>query len=173
MNRGSIAVSGLFLLLVGCVLFAAHFFVCSLPYKQNVSGHLKQAADANSIPIAAERLEMATKYLRDNGLTTGYTSIIYRTPDEDIGFWYNNLVSAQQQLREVERNPNASPLETTNVLMKLRETLTDHGEKGGTEITEPNGISRYPHNFLWGSVLTLASLLSFAGLIFLVGSMRD
>jgi hypothetical protein len=36
-------------------------------------------------------------------------------------------------------------MEQTNVLMKLRETLTDNNENG-TYITYPYGLWKYPHN---------------------------
>ena len=54
---------------------------------------------------------------------------------------------------ELENLPeDATSLEKTNVLMKLRETLTDETESG-VSVTIPNGISIYPRNvayFWWG-----------------------
>jgi hypothetical protein len=43
---------------------------------------------------------------------------------------------------------NGSQLEKSNVLMKVRESLTD-AEEGGTSLTIPQGISRYPNNAAW------------------------
>jgi len=53
---------------------------------QQCLGHLKRAADSNKITKAVVELETSIKYLEDNNLTSGYTSVIYRTPDEDIEF---------------------------------------------------------------------------------------
>lgn len=43
--------------------------------KQNVSGFLKRAADANTIELANQELTKALDYLEANNLTSGYTSI--------------------------------------------------------------------------------------------------
>jgi hypothetical protein len=69
---------------------------------------------------------------------------------------YKNIKACQFEL---EANKNASSLEKSNVLMKVRESLTDNGEKG-TELTIPAGISRYPDNLMWG-ILRLVSLILF------------
>jgi hypothetical protein len=127
----------------------------NIEFKQEAGGHLKRAADANTVELAAKEMDIALKYLEDNNLTTGYTSVIYKTPDEDIEFWYTNLKSATDELKKV--GPDATQLEMSNLLLKLRETLLDPGEKK-SELTVPEGISVYPHNvfyfwFGWVSLL--------------------
>ena len=97
--------------------------------------------------MAVKELDAAIQYAEANGYTTGYTSVIYRTPDEDVEYWYNNLYASRQEL--VNLPDSASTLEKTNTLMKLRETLTDTGENG-TKVIYPIGLQFYPHNFLWG-----------------------
>ena len=57
-------------------------------------------------------------------------------------------------------SPNASQLEKSNVLMKLRETLIDNGENGDN-LTVPDGLSRYPNNLMWGTILMLGIILTF------------
>ena len=131
---------------------------------QNCTGHLKRAADANTVELAKSELDIAVKYLEDNNLTSGYTSIIYKTPDEDIGFFYNNLKACQSELNKV--NDSTSMLEKTNVLMKLRETLTDDGEK--TSLTYPDGLSRYPNN-LGYAILMIFAILDITGLLLWAG----
>ncbi|WP_020536872.1 hypothetical protein [Lewinella cohaerens] len=123
-------------------------------FKQNVSGYLKRAADANTIDMANAELTKVINYLEANNLTSGYTSVMWETPDEDIGFWYQNLKASQQELETLNSD---SALERTNVLMKLRETLLDTGEK--TKVTIPKGLSVYPDNLLWG-VLTLSAFIA-------------
>lgn len=91
-------------------------------FEQNVKGYLKRAGDANTIELANVELTKALDYLEANNLTSGYTSILWKTPDEDIDFWYRNLKASQRELQTLN---SESPLERTNVLMKLRETLLD------------------------------------------------
>lgn len=134
-----------------------------IAFKQNVSGYLKRAADASTIDLANAELTKVIDYLEANNLTSGYTSVMWKTPNEDIGFWYQNLKASQQELQNLNSN---SALERTNVLMKLRETLLDTGEK--TRVTIPDGLSVYPHNLRWG-ILSLGAFIAFtAGLILLI-----
>jgi len=134
-------------------------------FEQNCFGHLKRAADSNKITRATKELEIAINYLEDNKLTSGYTSIIYRTPDEDIEFWYENLKDSLDNLKKIDIS-TMSQLEESNVLMKLRETILDDAD-GTTAITCPDGLSRYPHNALYAIIfwvpLFLSCIFFFAG----------
>ncbi len=140
--------------------------VADINFDRNCEGYLKRAADANTVDLAAENLEVAVKYAEQNGLTSGFTSIVYSTPDEDMAFWYKNLAASLKELRAIK--PETPQLERTNVLMKLRETLLDQDER--TSVTVPSGISVYPNNgayAFWG-------LLSFIlGCVFGVGAAID
>jgi len=144
------------LTLIGLVMFlfwAGTRIIAGISYEQDCGGYLKRAADANTIELADKELTKAVTYIEGNGLTSGYTSVIYRTPDEDLGFWYSNLKASQKELQEIDSE--ATQLERTNVLMKLRETLLDDGESGQS-VTQPDGISVYPNN----AVLWFLGLLS-------------
>lgn len=120
--------------------------VKSIQFKQDCSGYLKQAADANSPELALSRLNKAIEYIEANHLTQGYTSVLWRTEDENIGFWYENIKTCQSELASCLEG---TQLEKSNVLMKVRESLTDDS-KDGTELTIPAGISRYPNNLEYG-----------------------
>jgi hypothetical protein len=126
--------------------------VHSVKYGIEVGGHLKRAADANIPSTAAKELKIALDGAKARGVTEGYTSILWRSPSEDIGFWYTNL---NESLEELEELPDdATPLEKSNMLMKLRETILDDGSDG-VSVTVPNGISVYPSNTLiaiWGTL---------------------
>lgn len=135
--------------------------VKSIKFMQQCSGYLKQAADANTAELALSRINIAIEYVEDHELTSGYTSAIWRTEDENIGFWYENLKACQEELT---RCLDGTQLEKSNVLMKVRESLTDDGEKG-TKLTIPKGISRYPYNLLFG----IWNLISILALLFLIG----
>jgi hypothetical protein len=128
--------------------------VAYIQYNRGCEGHLKRAADANTIALALEETKTAVDYMEFNQLTTGYTSVLYTTPDEDIGFWYRNIKSAMEELKTIK--PDATQLEKTNVLMKLRETLLDEGKS--TSITAPDGISIYPRNAFWAFWLFVSEI---------------
>jgi hypothetical protein len=130
--------------------------VFSVQFGRNCEGYLERAGNANSIDIARTELKVALDFLEKENLTTGYTSIMYTTPNEDIGFWYNNLKSAYNQLNSIDSD-SISNLEESNILIKLRETLMDTNE-GTYHVTVPDGISRYPNNTLF-AILSWASIL--------------
>ena len=125
-------------------------------FNQDCGGYLERAANANTTQLAEKEMARALEYIERNKLTEGYTSLLWKTPDEDLGFWYSNLSASLVELRDVR--PDASQLERSNVLMKLRETLTNTGEHG-TELTAPSGISVYPHNMAYCAWAVAAILL--------------
>ena len=86
---------------------------------QNCTGYLKRASDANTVEIAKEQLQKAIQYLEANNLTNGYTSVLWKTPSEDVEFWYKNLKASESELMKVDST--ATSLARTNLLMKLRE----------------------------------------------------
>lgn len=146
---------GIFCLIISLIV-PAIVTVKSIQFNQQCSGYLKQAADANTVELALDRVNLALGYIESHNLTNGYTSVLWRTEDENIGYWYQNIKACQ---KELENNLEASSLEKSNVLMKVRESLTDDGEKG-TELTVPPGISRYPNNLVYG-ILRWLSLFFF------------
>jgi tetrahydromethanopterin S-methyltransferase subunit F len=152
-----------FLFFTGVALFLGWMttrIVLGIQLNQQFTGHLKRAADANQIELAAQELGVAVKYLEDNNLTSGYTSIVWQTPDEDLGFFYTNLKSAHGELVQMS-DTTVSNLESSNQLIKLRETLLDSGEKSDS-ITCPDGLSIYPYNTLF-MIWLLFSLILMAG----------
>lgn len=151
----------------GCAIFLFGILLCipavlwfGLRIYNNVvfgihcEGHLKRAADANTVDMASKELADAIKYLEDNKMTEGYTSVLWNTPSQDVGFWYQNLKASHEELGKI--TPTTTQFERTNVLMKLRETLLDHAEKGDS-VTAPSGISVFPNNaaYFWTGWLVL------------------
>ena len=79
-------------------------------------------------------------------------------------FWYQNLKASK---KELEKTTNSTSLEKTNVLLKLRETLLDQGDKK-SKITYPQGLAIYPNNKLLAGLFLISLLflpLLFAELI--------
>jgi len=143
------------------ILYIIVSIVFAILFQIGCTDRLKRAADSNTIELAKEELTAAISYLEEmnftKGYTKGYTSVLYKTPDEDIGFWYKNLNSSLNELKNV--NPEASQLEKSNILLKLRETILDNSPNG-ISVTSPAGISKYPFNTffaLWGWLSCIVS----------------
>lgn len=145
---------GVFLLILA-VIFCGLHFLQTIQFSQNCSGYIKQAADANTVELAISRLDKAIAYVEKENLTTGYTSVIYKTESDNVEFWYQNLLACRAEL---ENGKDGSQLEKTNLLLKIRESLTDSRD-GATVVTLPNGIARYPNNLFWGLFLTAGIIL--------------
>ncbi|MBQ2836353.1 MAG: hypothetical protein IJE68_05930 [Clostridia bacterium] len=126
----------------------------AVSFNLNCEQYLKRAADANTVELAKKELEKAISYAEEHGLTDGVVSIFLNQPSNDLGFWYQNLVVSLEELENLPED--ASALEKTNVLMKLRETLGDQGESE-FEITIPSGISIYPDNvaYFWWAIISI------------------
>ena len=123
--------------------------------------YLKRAADSNTVELAKGELAKAIDYIEKNDLTDGIVSIFLKNPANDMGFWYKNLKSAHDEL--INLPEDASQLEKTNVLMKLRESLTDRDDSGGTKVIAPMGIEIYPANamYFWWSTVSCVALCVF------------
>ena len=126
-------------------------------------GRLKRAADANTVPIALQELTAALTGIEARSWTIGYTSLLWRTPSEDVGFWYRNLVASKVELSTL--SANASSLERSNMLMKLRETLLDTGQT--VSVTTPYGVAVYPNNWAFCLAGLFGSLLAGVGALLL------
>ena len=112
-----------------------------------------------SSPIGAS----TAKYIEDNNLTSGYTSVLWRTEDENVEFWYKNIKACRDELKVVSENENATHLEKSNVLMKVRESLVNDSES--VQVIVPQGISLYPNNLVWG----ILRLISYIAMLLVIG----
>lgn len=158
---GKAAIIFMVLAIIATVVFGAWSvdrIVNAVEFSTNCKQYLKRAADANTIETAKEELAKAISYAEENNLTEGVVSIFLHQPKNDVGYWYNNMKEAYAELENLPED--ATPLEKTNVLMKLRETLTDESESG-VSVTVPEGISIYPSNvsyFWWGLLSSIFCL---------------
>ena len=156
-----------FVLILPLVGWMGFRIVAGIQFDRNCEGYLKRAADSNTIDLAEKQLALAVDYAKREGLTEGFTSVLYRTPDEDVGFWFENLSSALDELRRVD--PKAPQLERSNILMKLRETLLDSGSEGTTKVTLPEGISVFPYNVAFAIWATLGTVIALVGVVLILG----
>jgi len=150
---------------VGLIVLGTFDICFSYGFSMGCEQYLKRAADANTIELAQENLSTALAYVEKHDLTHGTVGIFLRQPKNDINYWHRNLTSSIDELSKV--TDETTQLEKSNILMKLRETLTDvsGGETGGTCITHPSGIQVYPLNklFFW-LYSVLSTLLVCSGL---------
>ena len=156
-----LAIAGLCL----CMGWAANRIYNGVLFNQNCGGYLKRAADANVINMAKVELNRALVYIEAKGLTNGYTSVFFRTPDEDLEFWYQNIKSALTELNTL--GEDTSTLEKSNALIKLRETLLDHRD-GADSLTVPAGISIFPNNVFYAIVGYIPLFLMIPGICRLI-----
>lgn len=162
-NIGGLVVSGVSLITVFVVMI-----VKGVTLSTGCTGHLERASNATNIDLATKELDVALEYLEARGMTSGYTSILWRTPDEDIGFWYTNIKQANMELKNAP--DTISNLEESNMLIKLRETLMGRDSKGKDSIISPDGLSRYPNNLLFAIILNLSWMIL---AIFFIRIMKD
>ena len=170
-NRGPTFLFGLSLL-VPLIIVGCNVWVKTIDADQTCLGYLKRSADANTVPMALEQLTVARKAMEAKHWTSGYTSVIYKTPDEDVGYWYKNVCESEKELLRAAGNSKMSQLEQSNVLMKLRETLLDGGEKG-VAITCPAGIALYPSNKKYAVLVSVALVFAAIGACFIIVSCKD
>ena len=134
--------------------------VHTVSFNLNCAAYLKRATDANTIEMAKAELAKAIEYAEKNELTEGIVSVFLQNPKNDIGFWYNNMKAAHEELDTLPED--ATPLERTNVLMKLRESFTDN-DNSNTAVTVPDGITIHPYNviYFWYATITLIFACTF------------
>lgn len=140
----------------------AYSIVKGVQFNANCGEYLKLAADATNIEIAEKHLSTAISYLEEHNLTSGYTKIFIYRPTNDIGMWYENLKTADDQLKSMMAI-DYTELEQSNMLMKLRETILD----GDGVLTHPEGISMATNYTLmfWLNCLLWIPCWFFAGFV--------
>ena len=130
-NKNIFLILAILCTIIFCV-WATVRIVKAVQFGLDCEAYLKRASNAITVELAKEELAKAIKYAEDNNLTEGIVSIFLKNPANDLDFWYKNIKSAYDELENLTED--AAPLEKTNVLMKLRESLTDRDEGGGTKV---------------------------------------
>jgi hypothetical protein len=133
----------------------------TIKFSANCLDYFKLAADANDTKLAEKYMDLGIMYLEDNNLTKGNTSIFIKKPKNDLEFWYNNLKSAQSQLRQINEKDQLTDLEESNILMKLRESLLDSDGM----VIHPANIVHYPNHIIWFWTILLIWLFYIASYV--------
>lgn len=122
-------------------------WVASYSFDTDVGDHLKRAADAPNLEMAAEAMDIAIANAADRNLTSGNSAVFFKKPRHDVGYWYRQLVEARSELDVAIEE--GTVLAESNGLMKLREVLMDGGEYGD-QLTLPVNIEYSPNIYFWG-----------------------
>ena len=147
-------------IIIPIIVYGSGIVKC-IQFDVNCIDYLKLAADANSTELAEKHLTTAITFLEKNYLTSGHTGIIIKSPQNDIGIWYENLKSAQTNLHFLNEKEELTDLEESNALMKLRETLLDE-----ESITRPQHLPFYPAHVSWVWSMALIWLLWIVAIFF-------
>lgn len=125
----------------------------SIEFKTYCKDYLKLSGDAPTVEKAKEYLDKAIEYLDKNDLRSGNSGVIIKTPDKDVGIWYQQITGARDTARKM-LSGNHTQLEKDNALMKIREVVIDSGED--VEVTYPDNIVNYPNqvSFFWSVLLS-------------------
>jgi len=143
----------------------------SIKLEQNCTGHIGLACHSYNINFAKFELGTAIKYLEMKNMTQGYTSAFWKTPDEDVSFWYRNLKGAYNMLDSTSKcNPTIT--ETNIILLRLRQTLS-HSRDGSESVIYPNGLSTYPDNKFWVWMYWISAVLFIGGWFGLIAYWMD
>lgn len=142
--RGTSAILGVVMLALTLVFIGVPI-VKKIQFNIGCGGYLKSAADAPTIELAKAELDTAINYLEEKGKIQGYSHLVIKNRQADVGYWYKRLKVARQDLDKVDEEDDEAAKETLRV---LRESLTDTGESG-TVVTTPPHIAIFPHQWLW------------------------
>lgn len=146
---------------ISFLAFGATRIVAYVEFGIECGDYIVQAASSPNPAIAADKISAALAYADAHGMTSDNTGIIFSYPTYDVGFWHQRLVDSRMILNQLQ--PNDSPLETSNTMIRVHETLVHGGKEGETE-EAPDGISVFPHNVafaVWGWTSSFAILLGF------------
>lgn len=123
-------------------------------FNQKCGSYLEQAANASDPELAIRSLNVAIAYAEEHGIVDGYTSILWKTEDENVGFWFDNLKAHQKNLSNAIKGSEA---EKNTAMINLKASLLRYTEDG-TKLVVPEGIHVFPHNRLF-AVLNFLSFL--------------
>lgn len=146
--------------LIAFLAWATTRIVLGIQFDIGCDDYISQAASSPDPAIAASRLDTAITYAEAHSLTAGNTGIFFTYPTNDIGFWYKRLTDSRAILRALPAND--APLEVSNTMMRVRETLVAAG-KDGESVVSPDGITIFPSNaaFFWWCTLSIVAALLF------------
>lgn len=152
------------ILVLGCIsslVWGGWRLFATIQFGIHCERFLSRSAEATTVDIAKKQLCLALNYCKTHKLTSGYTSIILRTDDENIGIWYDKLQASYTMLDSL--GPTTSQAKNNAALVKLRKTLLGNDGSDKPTVIYPQGIALYPYNrigIVWGVISIVIVLLS-------------
>jgi len=139
----------------------------SIAFDKAFTSYCMNSVKARTTEEAWAEIVKAVKFLEDNNLTSGSTSILGYESDEDLGVFYQKM-KQRQAILESAKNNQLDPL-TAQYTFHVSMVGEDHlNNQSISEIKGlPSGISIYPHNtryflWVWGSIIGLLVGLTWA-----------
>lgn len=127
-------------------------------FDNNVTYYIDEADKSNDITYSCEKASIANDYLKNNNLTSGYTSIVSRERDEDLYIFYDSI----------DKKTNYFCLSRNKDYIKLYQEYADMRNMKPHDVSVPQGISIYPYNLfylIWMLVSTTMMIISIIGVV--------
>lgn len=140
---------------VAFILWACIRIDAFCEFENQIKGHLTNYTRAGTTETAIENLSKAIEALEEKGLTEGEIFILVKSPKNDIGVWYKNLVESKKLL---EKSREESLSQQAIILEKQKSALV-----GKSGVIVPVGISIYPmnHLYFYWCMLSLTGMVGF------------
>jgi hypothetical protein len=157
-----------------CLILPALVFTgigASIDYQfnQNLETRLIRASHAPDVEIALEEFKVVQKYLSDNNLSSGNSSIWLDTVQNDVTYFKRSIDSSVNDLTKLSKDPEASKNAAgSNELLRIEQTFKATGEKGADNLRMPSSLSRFPNQRLWffgGGMLWIVFVFGFLSLL--------
>ena len=167
MNRKSGSVGlGLMCILVGLFFTALACIpiVKGIVFNRDCGAYLERASQAPTPDIARVSLDKALAYLNENHMTEGNTYIIIPSPNDTLEWLYSRVSQARKVLDEI--TVKSTPLEVSNVMIRMKDSISEQGESG-EHVILPVHVALWPYQLFWIVVSSVMSLLAIT--FFLIG----
>jgi len=103
--------------------------------------HIDRASATSDIDEAANEMHLAKQYLEKRDMAHGYTSVVWRSEDEDLGVFYGTIVKRSNYLDDLQTIHTRDKTVFEDMITYTRMTNMKAQEQ-----KVPDGISIYPHN---------------------------
>lgn len=155
-TKGNFFLGLFFICLASLCIWAGVRIYASCKFNDAIDGHLDNYAESGTLEDAEKNLSLAIAALEDKNLTSGQISIFCKNPNQNIGIWYQNLVSSRDEIHSALAESSA---DQAIILDKQKAGLSS----GGKYVRVPQGISIYPYNklFFWWSIISLLGAILF------------
>lgn len=119
--------------------------------RRNFVTPIENAAIANDSALVVENLNQSIIYLERYGLTDGFTSAVFYSKEDDLKFYYKELVSARNNISSGN--------------LKLPETIYNYNFRS---VQYPDGLESYPYNLWFGifKIIDVALVVILFGILF-------